>query len=422
MSVAAARRTGALLLVGAVAATASGCGALGPRFESASASTPVVLRAQDAPSLTVGVIVSLGSDLGQGADWNRSAEGTQVAAHRYRLGGLKVLIRPEDDKGTAAGARAAVRRLVKAHVSGIVLASEGDHVRPALLEAERDGVPVLIPYATATSDLPDTTWSTGPDADQLGTTLADALVAQDLRRPLLVDAGGGAVQHVAPVERLPFRADGDAEALARAVSSRVRSHDIDAVMVSGPAELQGQVVAALQGSGAAVPLFLTPQALSPAFTTALDRADGSLDVELTSVGTPGGDTTTLQAGSAGRAASAFYAALRSAAAGSSLRSFFDGQPFATVAADADSRSHDAVVALVTAAGAARSGEPRDVRAALAHLVVTSRDGLAGPDLDFRHQSALGSGGVTTLRATTQDPGVKPAAPGPQIHWFPTALP
>ena len=85
-----------------------------------------------------------------------------------------------DDKGAAASARDAVRRLIDDHASGIVLASDGDHVRPALEEAQRAGVPVLLPYASAAAGLPDTTWSTGPDADQVGATLADALSTQAL--------------------------------------------------------------------------------------------------------------------------------------------------------------------------------------------------------------------------------------------------
>ena len=210
--------------------------------------------------------------------------------------------------------------------------------------------------------------------------------------------------HVESVDRLRFPAGGDPGALADAVSEHVRAHKVDAVVVSGAAELQGQVVAALQGSRPTLPIFLTPEALSPAFAAALDRAGGSLDADLTSVGSRGGDTTTLEAGSSGRAATVFYAALRSAATDSGLQTFFDGRPFAEVARDADSRSHDAVIALVTAAERAHSGQPADISTALAQLVVTSGDGLAGPDLDFRHRSAVSPEEVVALSATTQDPG------------------
>ncbi len=411
------RRGGALLLSLAVTAGAAGCTASDAGIEPAASSTPVALQATGAPSqLTVGVVVSLASPLGQGADWNAAAEGAQVAAYRYGLGDVKVRIVPEDDKGSAAGARDAVRRLVGEHVSGIVMATEGDHLRSALAEAHRTGVPVLLPYDAPASDLSSTTWSTGPDDSQVGAALAGTLRDEALATPLLVDAGGGGVPHVAPAARVRLRPGDDPDAAARSLLREARTRDVDALVVSGPAELQGRLVAALQGVGTELPVFLTPQALSPSFATALTQAGGSLDADLTTVGTSGGDTTTLQAGTAGRAASGFYAALRSAADDTRLEDFFDGRPFARVAGGADSRSHDAVVALVTAAARAGSADPGAVRQALGRLVVTSADGLAGPTLDFRHRSAVDSREVTALHATTQDPGVTPPGAA-QIHWF-----
>ena len=412
------RRAGALLLTAVVTAGVAGCGFFDARNDPASYSSPVALEAKGAPSrLTVGVVVSLTSEPDQGAEWSSVAEGAEVAAYRYRLGDVRVRIAPENDKGSAEGARDAVRRLVAEHVAGIVMATEGDHVGPALAEARRAGVPVLLPYGAPGTGLPGAAWSTGPDRSQVGAALADALRAQGLHRPLLVDAGGGQLPHLAPVRRVRYRAGDDPDALAGTVVRSARADDADALVVSGPAALQGQLVAALQGRDAGRPLLVTPQALSPSFATALGSAGGSLDADLTTVGVAGGDTTTLQPGSAGRAATGFFAALRSAAADPRLEDFFDGRPFARVAAAADSRSHDAVVALVAAAARAESAQPGEVRKALADLTVTSADGLAGPDLDFRHRSAVRSREVTALHATTQDPGVTPAGGAAQIHWF-----
>jgi hypothetical protein len=246
------------------------------------------------------------------------------------------------------------------------------------------------------------------------------LHAKGLDRPDLVDAGGGPPPGLAPVRRQRFRPGDDPTVLARKVVRGARAHRADALVVSGPAELQGQLVAALQGVHTGLPVLATPQALSPAFAAALQRAGGSLNADLSTAGTPGVDTTTLQPGRAGRAAAGFFAALRAAAADSRLKDFFDQRPFARAAADADSRSHDAVVALVTAAARAGSADPADVRAALRHLTVTPDNGLAGPILDFRHRSAVASRQVTALRATTQDPGVAPAGGAARIHWFASA--
>ncbi len=414
MSSRAHRLTGALLLV-AVTALADGCGSSGVASPVAS---PVALRARGVDSpVTVGVVVSLTSDPGQGSDWSRAAEGARVAAFRYHLGDLDVRLRPENDRGTAEGARDAVRRLVAQHVTGIVMATAGDHLNQALQEAQQAHVPVLLPYAAPGSDLPSGAWSTGPDAEQIGAAVSDALSADDHDRPLLVDAGGGALPGLSPVHELTFRAGDDADALAGRVARRIRAGGIDSVVVSGPAKLQGQVLAAFQGRHTGMPVVLTPQALSPAFDTSLVAAGGTLSADVTTVGVRGGDTTALQPGAAGRAAAAYYSAVRAAADDPGLEDFFDGRPFAEVAADADSRSHDAVVALVSAVAAAHGDRASDVRAALARLTVSTADGLAGPSLDFRHPTAVRSADVVSLGATNQDPGVAPGSGGQRLHWF-----
>jgi ABC-type branched-subunit amino acid transport system substrate-binding protein len=386
---------------------------------SATASPSTVrLDADGAPSpLDIGVVVSLGTGLGQGTEWQGPAEGAQVAAYRYRLGDVDVTIRPADDKGTEDGARQAVRRLVDEGVAGIVVATGGDHVAAALEEADRSGTPVLLPYDASADELPAGAWSTGPDRTQVGAALTVALSARDLGRPLLVDAGGGDLPGLAPAVRLRFRPGGDAGRLAQAVAHRARGGAVDSVVVSGPAAMQAQVVTALEGSADDLPVLLTPEALSPAFSTALEEAGGSPDADLTTVGLDGLDTTTLDPGEAGRRAAGFYGAVRSAASEPDLDDLFDGRPFHDVAGDADARSHDAVVALVTAAARAGSADPEEVRAALAGLTVSAAAGLAGPDLDFRHHAAVAPADVVTLVATTQDPGVAPAADGPRIHWF-----
>jgi hypothetical protein len=409
----------ALLLATAMAATC-GCGSTGG---ARSVASPVALRAQDADSpVTVGVVVSLTSDPGEGSDWSAAAEGARVAAFRYDVGGVEVVLRPENDRGTAAGARDAVRRLVSAHVTGIVMATAGDHLGGALDAARRAKVPVLLPYAAPRSDLPAGVWSTGPDSDQVGAVLSEALVAGRSDSPLLVDAGGATVSELSQADTVGFRPGGDVAALLRRVQHGIRTEGIDSVVVSGPAEAQGLVLAALQGRRVDVPVLLTPEALSPRFAASLVEAGGSLSADVTTVGLPGGDTTALGPGAAGRAATAYYAAARAAADEPRLRDFFDGRAFADVAADADSRSHDAVVALVAAAAEARSNRPADVGTALSHLTVTAADGLAGPDLDFRRQTAVATDDVVVLDSTDQDPGMLPDAGGARIHWFAAPAP
>lgn len=408
------RVPGALLLL-AVAVTASGCGSSGG---TGSVASPVALRAQvAAPLVTVGLVVSLTSDPGQGSDWSTAADGARVAAFRYHLGGAEVRILPENDRGTVDGAGDAVRRLVAHHVSGIVMATAGDHLDHALEEARKASVPVLLPYAVPDADLPTGVWSTGPDAGQVGSAVSDVLSVEDLHRPLLLDAGGGPVPQLSSVSSMTFRPGDDGGPLARHVARVVHAAGIDSVVVSGPAELQGRVLAALQEQHVGLPLLLTPEALSPKLATSLVAAGGTLSTQVRTVGVRGGDTTALQPGTEGRAAAAYYTAVKAAAEDPGLKNLFDGRPFATVAPVADSRSHDAVVALVAAVAAAHSSQAPDVRRALTHLTLTAADGLAGPDLDFHHSSAVRSGDVVVLESTNQDPGVAPAAGRPRIHWF-----
>lgn len=398
------------------------CSLLGTdEAESAPARpTPVALSPETAPEeLSIGVVVSLGSPPGQGSDWSEAAEGAQVAAYRYRLGDVRVDLRARDDQGTAAGATEAVEELVDEGVAGIVLATEGSHVRPALATAAEAGVPVLMPYETDGADLPDGVWLTGPDRDQIAAVLASALEAEDAQNAVLVDAGGGELPGVPTVDTLRYRAGDDAEPVAAGLARGARSGAVDAVVVSGPAQLQARVVRALQGEQVDLPVLLTPSALSPSFPAELAELDGTLAARLSSAGPDAGDVAAMAAGEHGEALSAYFAALRAAADDETVTGFFDGGPFVDVSDAADTRSHDAVVALVTAANLATSADPAEVAAALPELVVTHDDGLAGPDLDFSSTRTLADEDVVVLQGTPQGPGLRPAVAGtqPQLFWF-----
>ena len=150
----------------------------------------------------------------------------------------------------------------------------------------------------------------------------------------------------------------------------------------------------------------------------------SLSAPLTTAGLDTDDVAALDPGTEGAAVSAYLAALRVTAEDGDVTDFFDDEKFETVAGAADARSHDAVVALVTAAAAAGSAEPGDVRDALAGLTPDASDGLAGPALDFSAPAAVSGDAVVSLQATTQDPGLRPVdlAGAPRLYWFesPTA--
>jgi ABC-type branched-subunit amino acid transport system substrate-binding protein len=419
----AGRRSAAGLAVALLAGSLTAC-ALGSEEPEARPArpAPVVLDGVEAPGdLAIGVVVSLTSAPGEGSDWSGAAEGARVAAYRFGLGGVPVDLRPMDDKGTAKGAVTAVERLAADGVSGIVLATEGEHVTAAVKAAAAAGVPVLLPYESDTADLPDDAWVTGPDRDQVGSALAAALETGGLGRSVLVDAGGGKPVGISPVDSHRFRGGADVAPITDAIARRARSGRIDSVVVSGPAQLEATVVRGLQGANVDLPVFLTPEALSPAFASTLAGLDGTLSGGLATVGTDAGDVAAMGAGETGRALSAYFAALRATAGDAEVTDFFDAEPFVAVSDAADTRSHDAIVALVAAATKADSVVPADVARALAGLRVTSADGLAGPDLDFGSPSTLADDDVTVLQASNQSPGLRPVGVGtrsePQLFWF-----
>jgi hypothetical protein len=401
-----------------------------PAAEAVPATVPVPIRVAHVPHGTaIGVVVTLGD--GEGSEWDEAAQGALVAERRLSLGGTDVHLVTRNDGGSAGGGAEAVKALVAEGVAGIVVASSGPHVSGALEAASEAGVPVVLPYAPNGSD----SWSTAPSTASTSAAMERAL--RGARSPLLVDLGGGAPSGL-PVAHV-LTADGaDDAAIAATVAERTGAvpaegapptgddqtgspapADSDAVVVSGPAARQGAFVAALQSADVTVPVVLTPQATSPAFATALTDAHGSLSGTFVSAGVATDDASALSSDGQGRAMSAFLGGVRVLADDADARNLTADQPFSAVAWAADSRSHDAVVALVRAVGAARSDDPAAVSDALATLRLDAGDGIAGPALDFHRQQALRAD-ATVLAASAQQLGLRPtstAGPAASLVWF-----
>ncbi|MFJ3029778.1 hypothetical protein ACIPEQ_13125 [Curtobacterium sp. NPDC087080] len=423
--------------------------------EAVSATAPVPISVSHVPDGTkIGVVVTLGD--GEGAQWDDAAQGALVAQRRLELGGTDVQLVTKNDGGSADGARKAVEALAADGVSGIVVATSGDHVRGAFTAAADADIPVVAPYAAGGDDA----WSTAPSTESVASALQDAL--GDAASPLLVDLGGGAPSGVRFAHVLDATSTPDLGALATTIAQRTgaaagstdaattdgqdgaaqagttrggatqdgaaqegaeqAAPDSDAVVVSGPAGRQGALVAALQEANVTAPVVLTPEATSPAFAAALSQAGGSLSGTFRTVGVETDDARALSSNAEGRAMSAFLGGVRVLADDADAKNLTGDRSFASVATVADARSHDAVVALVTAVGAARSTDVSKVSDALAGLDLGADDGLAGPALDFGARQALGDrAGV--LAASAQDLGLRPAtATGddgatPALVWF-----
>ncbi|WIB26150.1 hypothetical protein [Curtobacterium sp. MCSS17_015] len=403
-----------------------------PAAEAVPATVPVPLRVAHVPDGTkIGVVVTLGD--GEGSEWDEAAQGALVAERRLTLGGVDVELVTRNDGGSAGGGERAVQALVDSGVAGIVVASSGAHVSGALEAAADAGVPVVLPYASSGSD----SWSTAPSAASVSAAMEQAL--RGAESPLLVDLGGGAPSGLDVAHVLTADDVADDTALAATVAERTGAVtgastatpaagdeeadeqapvDSDAVVVSGPAARQGAFVAALQSADVTVPVVLTPQATSPAFGTALADADGSLSGTFVSAGVATDDARALTSDEQGRAMSAFLNGVRVLADDAAAQNLTADQPFSAVAWAADSRSHDAVVALVRAVGSARSDDPSAVADALSSLRLGAGDGIAGPALDFRQQQALRSD-ATVLAASSQTLGLRPttAEPTASLVWF-----
>ena len=155
---------------------------------------------------------------------------------------------------------------------------------------------------------------------------------------------------------------------------------------------------------------LTPGATSPVFAGSLQKAGGALSGRLLTVGADTGDAVALRSDASGRGMSAFLAGLRVLASDPQAQNLTGDREFAAVAGSADSRSHDAIVALVRAVSAAGSNDPKLVGTALETLKVGPADGIAGPALDFSRREAL-TGEPVQLNTSVQDLGLRPATEG-----------
>lgn len=368
--------------------------------------------------MTLGLLVTVDSAPGQGDALLASAAGAQVAVERLRLGGSKITLDVQDDRGTAEGASAAVKEMVGQGVSGIVVASTGDHLDDALDAASKAGVPVIAPYLREAAALPAGVWLTGPDDAGVAAATKQALADQSLTKPFVVSADGVA----SPVDALEGVDAGDsagsASRVVAAVQKAVKAKRADSVVVAAAPDTQGKIVAALQGRVPDLPVVLTPDALSPTFAKTLDEAGGTVADELTTVGIDATDATTLGQGRPAESAAAYFAALRLLADNPDAKDLFGSGPFSDAASGADLASHDAVIAFATAAAEADSVTASDVAATLKGLQVEAADGLAGPQLDFGATEALAQKDVVPLVSTSQDPGVRPAlSTTAALHWF-----
>ncbi|WP_434995860.1 hypothetical protein [Arthrobacter sp. Ld5] len=407
------------------------------RPDPVAATVPVALDADGLPEdVSLGVVVTYGQSGEPGSEYNRAAQGAVVAAQRLAQGGVAVALSTQNDRGTEDGARAAVQALAEQGVAGVVVASSGPQAQAAARAAEELGLPAILPYARPSEPSPSV-WTTLPSATSVEVALRTAVNGRT--SVLLVNDGGATPTSVPVAQTLDLQDFDDVTGLAQeaailtgdqqrapgapAVTDAGSAGSADAVIVSAATpQRMARLVQALQARDVSVPLILPDGATAPAFASALSELDGTASGQLVGIAPSAGDSAALQQDAQGRGMSAFLSAVRLAAGDADVRNLTGDAPFSADAWAADPASHDAVVALVRAAGLAGSGDPSEVAEALRSVSLGPGEGLAGPPLDFSRPEAL-TAKATPVYASPQDLGLRPAdGNAPRLVWVPAPTP
>lgn len=414
------RRPNALLIVAvaAVALVPVACSKDdGP--SGTPAEVPPVALSNPAPEgLKIGVITSSN---GAGAAVAAMSGGARVA--EYRLEGLEadnedVELVARDDLGSDEGAQAAVEDLADAGVAGIVYASDGPQVRAGVEAAQAAEIPVVLPYVSdpAVVEGQDGAWMSGVSAPVAAEALNAYVRATDATSVSLVGPNAPVPDGVQLFEdAVALPAENTVDALS-AVTDAKAVQDAEAIVAWDSADRLAQVVAALQQSEVAVPVYGPPAMTTARFAdqlAALEQGGGqaTVDASLFSVAPLSGEV------SQGSQVSGFVEALRLAAQNAEVDSVVaNGKPLGEDAnvGSIDAGAHDAVLLIVAAAGKAESTDAAKVKAALGELEGGSVPGLAGVMPDLSEHDGLTLEQVAVVQADSQAAGQRAELPSPPV--------
>ncbi len=351
---------------------------------------------------------------GEGSDFRDLAEGVRVATYRFGMTGATIEIVVELDDGTVNGAANAMKDLADQGVIGIIAASAGPHLRQAVTQLDIHPA-ILLPYENLETTVSDV-WTTGPTISMLRQGLTKAMGQAGVSRPYVVTESGQIDLDLNATVAQPFD-----QVTAAQIAASLTDGTTDSVVIHASAANQARLAVEIQLQIGArqVPIFLTPAALTPAFSHAMNRTGLPASI-LIAVAANTSDPATLSNEDAAGHLSAFFTAVRLAAADTSCRNIFDDDSFLKASQAADVASHDAAIALIRAAEQANSTSPADVSTALHSMSIDLDAGLAGSALDFRLASAIGLGSVQPLHTSVNDPGLRPEVDAePLLYWFPT---
>jgi len=321
-----------------------------------------------------------------------------------------------EEGGAERGARQAVEQMKAEGVEGIVMASSGSHVQGAVTAAKEYHIPMIEVYDNVGTG--DGVWSFAPNAEASLVALQSGV--EDPNKVVAVEAQGYSTGILA-AHTLTYKPGDDPAALARTVAEKTAELGPGTtVTVAAPAAMQASIVKALQEAAVKTTILLSPQAISPVFSTELVKQGGAISSSLATSGVDTSDSVALQSTDEGRSMSTFLKAVGIMSADPNVQTLSGDQEFSTVAAYADSRSHDAVVALAYASALNLDMNNESVLKTLATVKMRSGEGLAGPALDFTRPNAV-TAQPALLHASEQSLGLRPQTAGSaadaSITWF-----
>lgn len=352
--------------------------------QAVAVTVPVTLTAEgEAKQASLGLIVTIGNENAEGSEWKDAASGAKVALERFNRSGARISLLTEDDRGTAEGAVQAVESLAQQKVSGIILASQGQHLEPALRKAEELGIPLILPYAESAHSA----WSLKPSEE----SLTQLVVSHNnfAHKVIRIDQQDFPGLDIPAEENITINSTTDFNKLTEEISQlTAKVGDSATIFLNTDSYMQARIASALHESGNRAQILLGYEATSPAFSQAFMKDKNSAVLNALSIGYKTDDSVALQTDGQGRSMSAYLQMVKILAESPDATNALGDQKFSEIALAADSRSHDATVALIRAIEKAGSTDPKAVKKAMPRLELAASDGITGPSLNFSQPYAV----------------------------------
>lgn len=382
---------------------------------SVAVSVPLeITSTSNVDGLRIGVIVTIGDASAEGSQWNTAAAGAQVAVERLNRSGRNITLITQDDKGSNDGAVDAVQTLIDQEVSGIIIASNGNHLTAGIATAQDAGVPVILPYQEATGQA----WSLAPTTEQI--TQRTTEYTKYSARTYLIQQEGRSTPFSAH-ETHPYSPGTDPHDLLKPIAEYINraehKNNTYSIIIDADAYTLANLHRAIQEAGIRANVLLSHDATSPALAAALTHSDPAAAINLNAitVGHNIDDAVALQPDAAGRSMSAYLQMIKLMSA-ENTTSLYGDQPFSALAYSADARAHDSVLAMVKAAEKAKSKKPADISAALNALTLTPSDGVTATSYDFTQQQAANSP-INILHPSIGNLNLRTISTNQRIIWF-----